>query len=95
MQVGADRLVALADSIDGPVAEVAPNSLGDALAGVRGALGGSDTAAAADALAGSLGEHLRGWCDDLTGWADSARASAAGYDAVDRRTRTRFDQVPL
>jgi hypothetical protein len=42
-----------------------------------------------------LGDHLRRWCDDLTGWADGARASAAGYDAVDQRTRTRFDQVAL
>jgi hypothetical protein len=95
MQVGADRLVAVADALDSEVREVAPTTLDDALAGVRGALAGSDAAAAADALAASLGDHLRRWCDDLTGWADRARASAAGYDAVDQRTRTRFDQVAL
>lgn len=95
MQVGADRLVTLADTLEAAVREVAPGTLDDALGGVRGALAGSQTAAAADALATSLGDQLRRWCDDLTGWADDARASAAGYDAVDHRTRTRFDQVPL
>jgi hypothetical protein len=95
MDVRTDRLVALAGGIDTVEREVAPTVLDEVRDATAGALGRSLIAEATGALADVLGDHLHRWRRDLTAWADTARACAAGYDEADQRTRTRFEQVAV